>query len=131
LLQRKRILLRIRNKRVIQDGNQPLAIARLDCGSQACAICSLVKSGPFSLKLKAGGAGAVPIYRLFQGQAFEPEQVAMLAQVFEEVLPLLGLADREDLMTTRVAQKIIELAQTGVRDPVRLKALIVDAFKKD
>jgi hypothetical protein len=73
----------------------------------------------------------VPIYRLFQGRAFEPEQVAMLAQVFDDVLPLLGLTDREDLVTTLVAQKIIELAQTGVRDPARLKALILDAFKKD
>jgi hypothetical protein len=65
------------------------------------------------------------------GQAFEPEQVAMLAHVFEEVLPILGLTDWEDLVTTLVAQKIIELAQTGVGDPVRLKALIVEAFKKD
>ena len=55
----------------------------------------------------------------------------MLAQVFEEVLPILGLTDWEDLVTTLIAQKIIELAQTGVGDPVRLKALIVEAFKKD
>jgi hypothetical protein len=72
----------------------------------------------------------VPIYRLFQGQAFEPEQVAMLAQVFDDVLPLLGLTDREDLATTLVAQKIIELAQSGVCDPARLKALIVEEFRK-
>ena len=73
----------------------------------------------------------MPIHRLLQSQAFEPELVAALAQVFEDVLPILGLVDREDLVTMLVAQKIIELAQTGVRDPARLKALILDAFKKD
>jgi hypothetical protein len=72
----------------------------------------------------------VPIYRVFQGQAFEPEQVAMLAQVFDDVLPLLGLTDREDLVTTLVARKIIELAQSGVRDPATLKRLILEAFKR-
>ena len=72
----------------------------------------------------------MPIYRLFERQAFDPEQVAMLAQVFEEALPLLGLTDREDQVTLLVAHRIIELAQTGVRDPARLKALILDEFRK-
>jgi hypothetical protein len=71
----------------------------------------------------------VPIHRLFQSQAFEPELVAALAQEFEDVLPILGLVDREDLVTMLVAQRIIELAQTGVRDPARLKALIVEEFR--
>ena len=47
--------------------------------------------------------------------------MAALAQVFEDVLPILGLVDREDLVTMLVAQKIIEMAQTGIRDPARLK----------
>jgi hypothetical protein len=47
------------------------------------------------------------------------------------VLPLLGLTDREDSVTILVAQKIIELAQTGVRDPARLRQLVPDAFNKD
>ena len=72
----------------------------------------------------------MPIHRLFQSQAFEPELVAALAQVFEDVLPILGLVDREDLVTMLVAQKIIEMAQTGIRDPARLKALIVEEFRK-
>jgi hypothetical protein len=72
----------------------------------------------------------VPIYRLFEGQAFEPEQVAMLAQVFEEVLPLLELSNREDQVTLLVAQRVIELALAGVHDPARLKALILGEFRK-
>jgi hypothetical protein len=95
------------------------------------AVYSPVKPDTFPIRFETWRGGAVPIYRLFQGQAFEPEQVAMLAQVFDDVLPLLGLTDREDLVTTLVAHKIIELAQTGVRDPARLRQLVLDAFKKD
>jgi hypothetical protein len=86
------------------------------------ALCSLVNPNLFSPGiLVTGRGGAVPIYRLFDGQAFEPEQVTILAQAFEELLPLLGLTDREDQVTLLVARRVIELAQTGVRDPVRLR----------
>ena len=41
--------------------------------------------------------------------------------VFEDVLKKLGLIDRGDVLTTMIARKLVELAKTGVRDPVRLK----------
>jgi hypothetical protein len=37
----------------------------------------------------------VPIYRLLE-QAFEPEDVALMSNVFEELLETLGLAGRRD-----------------------------------
>jgi hypothetical protein len=55
----------------------------------------------------------------------------MMGSVFEDVLQTLGLVDRTDPLVDVVAKKIIELAQTGVRDPARLKQLVLDAFKKD
>jgi len=71
----------------------------------------------------------MPIYELLKTQgSFEPEEVAMLGRVFEEVLQTLGLVDRQDLATEMVAKKLIELAKAGVRDPDRLKALTVQAF---
>jgi len=71
----------------------------------------------------------MPIYELLKTQGtFEPEEVAMLGSVFEEVLQTLGLVDRQDLATEMVAKKLIELAKAGVRDPDRLKALTVQAF---
>jgi hypothetical protein len=72
----------------------------------------------------------VPIYRLLESEAFEPEDVALMCNVFEDLLQTLGLglADREDPVATLVAQKVIELAQTGVRDPIRLKRLTLEAF---
>ena len=52
----------------------------------------------------------------------------MLGKVFDDVLQTLGLVDRQDPATEMVAKKLIELAKTGMRDPVRLKALTVQAF---
>jgi hypothetical protein len=71
----------------------------------------------------------MPIYDLLNSQgSFEPEEVAKLGRVFEDVLQTLGLVDRKDAMTAMVAKKLFELAEAGVREPVRLKALTVQAF---
>jgi hypothetical protein len=40
----------------------------------------------------------------------------------------LGLVERKDPVTDMVAKKLVELAKTGVRDPLRLQALTVQAF---
>jgi hypothetical protein len=71
----------------------------------------------------------VPIYEILRKQGvFTPEEVAMLGDVFEDVLKILGLVDRKDPLTIAVAQKVIELRTGGVRDPERLKRLTVQAF---
>jgi hypothetical protein len=71
----------------------------------------------------------VPIYELLKRQgAFTPDEVTLLGGVFEDVLKVLGLVDRQDPLTTAVAQKVIELRAAGVRDPERLKRLTVQAF---
>jgi len=49
----------------------------------------------------------VPIYRLFALGAFEPEMIATMGDVFEDVLRTLGLVDREDPLTTMIARKVI------------------------
>jgi len=71
----------------------------------------------------------VPIYRLFALGAFEPEMIATMGDVFEDVLRTLGLVDREDPLTTMIARKVIELAQHGERDRDRLKQLTLEAFE--
>ncbi len=71
----------------------------------------------------------MPIYQLLKSQgSFEPEEVAMLGNIFEEVLRTLGLVDRQDPVTEMVATKLVEVAKAGVRDPIRLKALTIQAF---
>ena len=71
----------------------------------------------------------MPIYDLLSRYGvFAPEEVAMLGNVFEDVLPTLGLADRNDPMTEMVAKKLVDLANSGIRDPDRLKTLTLQAF---
>jgi hypothetical protein len=70
----------------------------------------------------------MPIYELLKRQgSFEPEQVAMLCTVFEDVLQTIGLVDRQDAMAEMVAKKLIGIAAAGVREPDRLKHLVVQA----
>ena len=74
----------------------------------------------------------MPIYELLRRQgSFEPEEVTMLGNVFDDVLQTLGLVDRKDLVTEMVAKKLVELATSGMRDPVRLKALTIQAFTQE
>jgi hypothetical protein len=74
---------------------------------------------------------AVPIYRLLEKRTFRSETAATLGHVFEDVLKELGLVNRQDPATELVAEKLIELANAGERDPIRLKQLTLEAFKGD
>jgi hypothetical protein len=71
----------------------------------------------------------MPIHEIMRRQGvFSPEEVAMLGNVFEDVLQTIGLVDRKDPMTEMVAKKLVELATAGMRDSARLKALTLQAF---
>jgi hypothetical protein len=63
----------------------------------------------------------MPIIRLLEREAFSPEDIKLLSAAFEDVLHALDLIDRTDPLTELVAKKIIECAQTGERDPARLR----------
>ncbi len=63
----------------------------------------------------------MPIYRLLKGGAFAPDDIKVLSDAFEAALLELKLVDRSDPATELVAKRIIELAQRGERDPVRLR----------
>ena len=71
----------------------------------------------------------MPLYRLLQNSAFEPEAVAAMGAAFEETCRLLGLADTSDALRDLVAIKIIELAQQGERDADRLRQRTMEHFK--
>ena len=62
----------------------------------------------------------MPIYRLLDGEAFEPEHCEAMATAFERVLLELGLKKRTDPLCEMVAAKVIELGRLGVRDAVQL-----------
>jgi hypothetical protein len=72
----------------------------------------------------------MPIYRLLQNHAFGPDEIRVLTTAFEEALQTLRLVDRADPATEMVARKIIELAQQGERDPVRLRERAVRSLSE-
>jgi hypothetical protein len=72
----------------------------------------------------------VPVIRLlreFQA-AFDPEAVDVMVGVYEKACTALGLTGRSDPITELLAKKIIEAAQTGERDPLRILQIALDAL---
>jgi hypothetical protein len=73
----------------------------------------------------------VPITPFLRGQAFDPETVEAMGKAFVTTCESLGLSDRDDAMTQLVAQKIIELAQRGLKNPTALQLAAIKEFKSD
>jgi hypothetical protein len=69
------------------------------------------------------------VYRLFKNKAFEPETITVMTRAYTEVCRTLGLSDRDDRQTDAVAKKVIEFAQRGERDPVRLRKHVLQALR--
>jgi hypothetical protein len=62
------------------------------------------------------------IYRLFQESAFDDGAVKAMTTAYETALAELGLVDRTDPLTEVIARKIIECAQSGEGEAIRLCA---------
>ena len=73
----------------------------------------------------------MPVYPLLQGQAFEPEFIDAMARAFEDALRVLQLTNRNDPLNTIVAKRIIEVAQTGERDPQRMRDRALQSLHRD
>jgi hypothetical protein len=71
----------------------------------------------------------MPIYQLLERGAFQPEDITVMGNVFEDVLKTLRLVDRKDPVAELVAYRIIGLVQAGEHDPVRLKQLTLEALR--
>jgi hypothetical protein len=63
------------------------------------------------------------IYRILQNSGFTPEQIKPMCLAYEAALAELKLRDRDDPMTLAVAKAIIEVAETGERDPMSICTL--------
>jgi hypothetical protein len=70
------------------------------------------------------------VYRLFKNRAFEPETIATMTSAYTDVCRALGLNDRDQSEADAVAKKVIEFAQRGERDPVRLRNQVLQAFRR-
>jgi hypothetical protein len=71
------------------------------------------------------------IYRLLKNSPMGPEEISVLTAAYEQILKKLGLVDRSDPITQIVAKKIIEIGQTGVRDPEQLSSLALKELGTD
>jgi len=67
----------------------------------------------------------MPIYRLLQNLPMGPEEIGRLTIAYEQILRTIGLVDRNDPIAEIIAKKIIEIAQTGVREPADISALAI------
>ena len=65
------------------------------------------------------------IRRLIQNLAFNQDDIERLAAAYEEALRVLHISDRDDPINEVVAQRIIEGARAGVRDPKALCKMAV------
>jgi len=82
-----------------------------------------VEQGPESI--------AMPIQRILQNSPLRPEDLRILVSAYEKTLKALGLKDRNDPITELVAKKIIEIGQTGVRDPRQISRRAIEELGPD
>jgi hypothetical protein len=65
------------------------------------------------------------IYSLFRNKPFEPEAISVLSGAYADVCRTLGLQDGDCRQADVVARKVIEFAQRGVSDRVRLRERVL------
>jgi hypothetical protein len=71
----------------------------------------------------------MPLYRLLQNAAFEPEQTKAMCDAFDELCRELRLAQHDAAQRETVAQLVIEFAQRGEREALKLRAHVLAALK--
>jgi hypothetical protein len=69
-------------------------------------------------------------WRLPKNLAFGRDEIKVLTAVYEETLHTLRRENRSDPTTEIVAKKIIELAQRGECDPVRLRERAISSLSE-
>jgi len=55
-------------------------------------------------------------------EVFDPEEVELMGDVFEDILGTLQLPKRDDVLAQVAATRIIQLAKRGERDPERMRS---------
>jgi hypothetical protein len=79
------------------------------------------------------GAGGLkmPIHRLLQNSAFQPEQIAELVTAYHAAVRDLQAADGVNSASKEeIAATVIEVAQTGVRDAAAIAEEAVARLRK-
>jgi hypothetical protein len=80
---------------------------------------------------EANRKASATITPFLQAQAFDPETAQAVANALVMTCEALGLSSRDDAMTQLVAEKIIELAKRGLKNPTALHLAAIKEFKSD
>jgi hypothetical protein len=64
-------------------------------------------------------------HRLIQRLSFDQDDIERLSAAYEEALRALHISDRDDPINEIIAQRIIEGARAGVRDPNDLSKMAI------
>jgi hypothetical protein len=75
----------------------------------------------------ANASSAPDIYALIP-KSLDSDAVNAIAAAYQNTISELGLTGRIDPLTEIVAMKIIDIAQTGERDPARIQAHVVSGL---
>ncbi len=70
----------------------------------------------------------MPITPFLARQSFDPEAIEIMSAAFVGACDALHLKVGDDPATRFVAEKVIELAQRGIRDPNLLRQLTLKEF---
>jgi hypothetical protein len=73
----------------------------------------------------------MPIRRLLASGSFSPEDITAITVAFEESLRALGLVDPTDPAIRMVANRMVEVARGGERNPIVLRDAVLRSFKGD
>ena len=73
----------------------------------------------------------MPITPFLRNQAFDPETIEVMGKAFVLTCEALGLSDRTDARTNLAAERIIELAQRGFKNPLALHLAAMTEFESD
>ncbi|MDI4234754.1 hypothetical protein OZ411_18280 [Bradyrhizobium sp. Arg237L] len=69
------------------------------------------------------------IYRILQNSALGSEEITRLSAAYERALRMVGVQDRSDPLTELIAKKIIEVAQTGLKDPAEICVRVLEELR--
>ena len=73
----------------------------------------------------------MPITPFVRGRAFDPELVNAMSAAWPKTCDALGLTERTDPITNLVAEKIIELAERGLRNPSAIHLMAMTELKSN
>ncbi|KRR10772.1 hypothetical protein CQ12_39990 [Bradyrhizobium jicamae] len=57
-----------------------------------------------------------------------PDEIKRLTDAYEHTLSVLSVKDRDDLLAELIAKKIIEIGQTGLKDPAQISARAIEVI---